>query len=332
VITINANSAVKSARRDMNKAGFAVLCLLILQSIVSYTTYYIIARSNGYNVDFYGFTPLGILNTLSQIKATGAKVLYTQAIAVFFTTLIGNMLPFAVCAYIADVDYGKIFSVPKVSAGKTAVYGFIAVGASIVVSMIVNILKLVFTAFGLKFYSPSFDIPWKSPVGTVFMILAVVIVAPLTEEFICRGVLLNIFRRFGDIFAIVASSLVWALLHGNFVQGLPVFALGLVFGALALQADSIIPTFVIHSINNALSMIEVSLAAKNTFIASFGMLFINFAILSFALSFLFIYYKNFKKFKTNGCKRGFTFFFTCVPMLIVIIYCAVLTVLSVKPA
>lgn len=331
MIDIKADSTVKSARRDMNRVGFAVLAMMLLQLAVSFSVYYIIARQNGLNINFYGYTPAELLKTAAQIRSCAAKVLYAPAVALLFATLIGNTVPFAVCAHTSDIGFKKIFSAPRVSCSSAAIYGFVAVGASLIVSMFVNLLELLFKKIGYEFYSPSFNIPWKSPVGTAAMLLAVVIVAPLTEEFVCRGVLLNIFRRFGDLFAVVASSLVWALLHGNFVQGLPVFALGLFFGALALKSDSIFPTFVIHSINNILSLAETVLVAQNSTAAKLGASSINFAILAASILLFFAYYKKFKGFNSSGCKRGFTVFFTCVPMLFAVIYCAVSTVLSVKP-
>jgi heme/copper-type cytochrome/quinol oxidase subunit 2 len=143
-------------------------------------------------------------------------------------------------------------------------------------------------------------------------------------------VLLRVFRRYGDLFAVIASSLVWALLHGNFVQGIPVFFMGIFFGILALEADSIIPTFIIHAVNNTIAMAESS--AQNgsmIFKASIGM--VNFTIMLLAAVLFSLFYKKFRIEQKGSPATGFKAFFSSIPIIIVIIFCAVLTVLSVKP-
>jgi hypothetical protein len=79
----------------------------------------------------------------------------------------------------------------------------------------------------------------------------VTIAAPFFEELFFRGVLLNSFRaRWGPLAAILVSAGVFAGIHPLPVQFLPIFALGTVFGVLAYERGSLLPSIVAHAIQN----------------------------------------------------------------------------------
>ena len=332
VINIKEKAVSHLARRHMNSIGLALLALMFLQWVVSMSVYYAFAKHVGAPIGFYGISPAGILKTVAQLKRAAGRNVLVPVIALLLATVIADTVPFVICARAADVDLRQVFSRPKVSGGTTALYGIVAFGASLFASLAVSLVSQLLKSLAkYQLTMPSISIPWKSPAGAVVMILAVVVAAPLAEEFICRGVLLNVFRRFGDFFAVVASSLVWALLHGNFVQGLPVFAMGLFFGMLALKADSIIPTVILHSLNNILSMAEQTAAIRNTVSLKFGVSMINFTLLIIAVVLASVYYRSFEGVQRGESARGFAAFFTCVPIIIAILICAAATALSIKP-
>ena len=70
-----------------------------------------------------------------------------------------------------------------------------------------------------------------------------------------RGVILNSFRKFGDGFAILMSSLLFGFMHGNFVQIPFAFIVGLACGFIVVKTNSIIPAMVLHLLNNGISVI-----------------------------------------------------------------------------
>jgi uncharacterized protein len=81
--------------------------------------------------------------------------------------------------------------------------------------------------------------------------IAVAIVAPLTEELLFRGLILQGFlRRYGSKKAIIASALLFALMHGNPWQ----FAIGVVMGIFLawcfIKTHSLIPCLFAHCVNN----------------------------------------------------------------------------------
>ncbi len=62
-------------------------------------------------------------------------------------------------------------------------------------------------------------------------ILAVVVVGPIVEEWLCRKQIIARVRRYGERLAIVVSALIFALFHLNLYQFFYAFGLGLVLGA-----------------------------------------------------------------------------------------------------
>ena len=62
-------------------------------------------------------------------------------------------------------------------------------------------------------------------------------------------------RRFGDAFAIITSAIVFGAMHGNIVQVPFAFILGLVFAYVDCKTNSILPSIIIHFINNFYAVI-----------------------------------------------------------------------------
>lgn len=83
------------------------------------------------------------------------------------------------------------------------------------------------------------------------MLIAVVVVAPITEEFIFRGVLLHRWGlKWGVRPAIVLTSVLFGLLHSNLVG---LFVFGVVMSLLYLSTRSLLVPMAAHALNNALA-------------------------------------------------------------------------------
>ena len=86
-------------------------------------------------------------------------------------------------------------------------------------------------------------------------ILYVAAIPALVEEFAFRGVVLGVLRRYGDGFAIVASSLLFGLVHGNFIQIPFAFFTAVALGYAVVRTGSLVPAIVLHFLNNAASCV-----------------------------------------------------------------------------
>lgn len=79
-------------------------------------------------------------------------------------------------------------------------------------------------------------------------IAAAAVLAPIGEEFLCRGVIMEYFRRsFGKFWiANLAQALLFGLLHMNWVQGVYAFVGGLALGFVAKECGTVLASMIVH--------------------------------------------------------------------------------------
>ena len=88
--------------------------------------------------------------------------------------------------------------------------------------------------------------------GAWFMFFMLVVIAPVFEEFIFRGVILNALKPYGNGLSIFVSGILFGIYHGNFQQCFYTAAAGIALSYIANVTGSIFPTTVIHAIMNSL--------------------------------------------------------------------------------
>jgi len=117
-------------------------------------------------------------------------------------------------------------------------------------SFIISKVIIFFEKAGINV--PEYDFSFSNnDYFTMFIyFISLCVFAPLIEEFLIRGCIIGILRPYGVRFSVIISSLVFALLHSNMGQGFAAFFIGLVFGYITIKTGSIIPTIILHSLNN----------------------------------------------------------------------------------
>lgn len=79
-----------------------------------------------------------------------------------------------------------------------------------------------------------------------------VVLAPVFEEILCRGLVLEtVRRRWGDAVAVLISALFFGLVHVEPSTALVGFVVGGIFGTIYIRTHSLFSTIILHSINNA---------------------------------------------------------------------------------
>ncbi len=99
----------------------------------------------------------------------------------------------------------------------------------------------------------TFDMMMHHPLG----IVAIVIMAPLVEELLFRGAIQgHLLRKWKHpAGAIVLSSLIFGLVHGNWVQAPFAFVTGLALGWMYYRTGSLLPGILMHFVNNSAAVI-----------------------------------------------------------------------------
>lgn len=98
----------------------------------------------------------------------------------------------------------------------------------------------------------------------IYSILTIAIAAPLLEEIVFRGIVLQGFlKRYSPVKAIFWSAVIFGTVHLNPWQFIPAFSLGLIIGWLYWKTGSLIPGIVVHFINNSFAFLILLLTNDN---------------------------------------------------------------------
>lgn len=134
-------------------------------------------------------------------------------------------------------------------------FGFSTVGSIVNLLIIVLIAALSGKLSDFSADSAARIISTKgNPVWLDILIYTYVcLLGPVLEELIFRGVLLEGLRKYGNLFGIVMSSVLFGLMHQNIIQCIPAMCIGFVFAVMTVKSGSLIPAIFAHILNNSLS-------------------------------------------------------------------------------
>jgi len=112
--------------------------------------------------------------------------------------------------------------------------------------------------------NPLLDMVLNAPQASALLLLAstALVLAPLFEETLFRGVLLPVLaRRWGNTWSVVLSALCFALAHLSLGELLPLFVLGVGLGWLRLRSGRLGACVVMHGLWNGLTFANLLLLA-----------------------------------------------------------------------
>lgn len=116
----------------------------------------------------------------------------------------------------------------------------------------------------------AFEMIMRNPLG----IIAVVIMAPIVEELLFRGAIQgHLLRKWKHpAGAIVLSSLIFGVVHGNWVQAPFAFVTGLALGWMYYRTGSLLPGILMHFVNNSAAVASFLLAGdpNATMVSTYG--------------------------------------------------------------
>lgn len=239
-------------RRELRRATrIATIPILILMLAFSYFTLILINALTAFGID------RGAI--ISALSDPAASSVYSIAISCFFFTV-----PFIIAAkasgfYISDLTaFGKPekgTALPMLLIG-IAFCGF----ANIMSSMAGNF----FYSLGFDYSVPDSAVP-EGAAGIALSVLSVAVEPALMEEFAMRGIVFGLFKRWGNGFAVIISSVLFGLMHGNFEQIPFAFLVGLILGFARAKTGSMWIGCAIHAFNNLVAvMFDYIPSSSNT--------------------------------------------------------------------
>lgn len=203
---------------------------------------------------------------------------------------------FAVTAYVVavsrKVDFKEASGLNKKVNSNILFYGGLISFASLL--LFGNLTNVFIEFLYLCGYSSILGTIEISNFGTYLVYIVVSCITPaVCEEILFRGVIASGLKCKGFKFALVISSLIFMLMHGNPEQTVHQFIIGLVVGYMFLKTGNIWLGIIVHFFNNFISVTQVymislyqqmtsqALIESTTTTSSWGSLLINLAIAIF---------------------------------------------------
>lgn len=104
-----------------------------------------------------------------------------------------------------------------------------------------------------------------APLSTTATLIVAVLVAPLCEEVFFRSfVFMGLLRGLSPTWAIVLSSLIFAIAHADASSFLVLFVIGMALAYLRWYTNSIWPSIALHTLNNGSSALLIFLAMQGS--------------------------------------------------------------------
>lgn len=177
----------------------------------------------------------------------------------FFTLLV----PFLIYAFCIKIPFKVAFPFRKSKTDLTLGGLFISLGVGVIASYATGILQVVLETFGIGITMPEYETPETLPALIIYSI-SLTVAPAFVEEIIFRGIVMQSLRRFGDVFALVASALIFGIFHLNLIQMPYAFILGLCIGYFVMRTGSLWVAVLIHFVNNSTALVIELLTPKIT--------------------------------------------------------------------
>ena len=191
-----------------------------------------------------------------------AQVVLLLVLQLFFPSVLNeawfSMVGGSLCMYVFAMPISflifrtcKADPVEKKKLGVLAFLGVLAICFALtmiggLVGTLVNSIISIFT--GNEIENPVESLITDVPVWLTTLFVAVL--APVLEEIFFRKLVIDRLRRYGDLFAILASGVLFGLIHGNFSQFFYAALIGVVFGTVYSQTGRLRYTIALHMILN----------------------------------------------------------------------------------
>ena len=204
---------------------------------------------------FWGVGYLFIMRALGFTMLRAQELVDDPAVMQVLQILLSTLMftvPFILVFKADNQRISDLVPLKKPLGNKTAIF-FIGLSVCAFANIANSICSQLFGSLGIDYNVDYGDNP-KGVFGFLLSLIATAVVPPLVEEFACRGLILGSLRKYGDGFAVLISSVLFGLMHGNFDQMPFAFMVGLVLGLIVVKTDSLWIAVAVHAANNFISV------------------------------------------------------------------------------
>lgn len=278
-------------KRDIKKTAGKCAMILFILSISTYVfggiiEYVLKLRASSLGIDIMRNAETGTILGVSN-EAYNFFMGYLPCI-------LGDILAIAVAYKIMNVKFRR-----DLLCRNEATFKFVMLGSAscIAVGMISSIIYVIYSSIieaqGFTIPAPDFTIPTDT-IYLFLFILYTCVIAPVFEEIIFRGFILNSMRKYGNLTATIVSSIMFSMFHFNLVQFINPVLMGIVFCFITIKSNSIKSSIIAHMFNNSLIMFTSVIGVFNNPVIE-GIYTLIYLALGFAAFVMFVksYFRDF---------------------------------------
>jgi len=206
---------------------------------------------------FSGIIYYVIIDLLFPLANIHGEFYVTETVEWIFnlvTYIFTLLVPFGIYALCVKIPLKVALPFRKTKADLTAGGFFISLGVGVAASYATELLASALGAIGIGITMPEMETPETFP-ALIFYVLSLTVAPAFIEEIIFRGIVMQSLRRFGDVFALAASSLIFGIFHLNLIQMPYAFILGLCIGYFVMRTGSLWVGVIIHFVNNSIATV-----------------------------------------------------------------------------
>ena len=230
----------RSLRNTSNKISGGLILFTIISNIISF-------------IFMFPLTMTGAIDSTNPDYTNGF-----EPVAFYILNAIVCLLGFGITGIITTKMSGlrldDVIKIKKTSIADTTKFVIAGMCFTFILNILLAFMNMNLSLFGYTNEMSDYG-EVNGIVGNIIYFVSIAIVPAIIEEFLFRGVILGTLRKYhGDVIAIIVSSVLFGFTHGNFLQT-PLTALsGMIMGYLAVKTGSIIPSIILHFVNNSLAV------------------------------------------------------------------------------
>ena len=236
-------------KRDLRRIGLAIglpaISLSVIGFLWSFVYLFVTKR-------FFGMS----YNEAAELLDNPAM---QQVLQIILSCLM-FLIPFTIGAKCLKIKISNLIMFDKAKKGTFLPFLFFGIGfcsfSNVATSYASGYISSFLEFFGIDAeYNVDFGANPEGVFGFLLSFITTAIVPALVEEFACRGIVLGLLKKYGEGFAIISSSIIFGVMHGNFEQIPFATLVGFILGYIYVKTKSIWVCVAVHCINNAISVI-----------------------------------------------------------------------------
>jgi uncharacterized protein len=214
----------------------------------------------------------------------------------YLPCIIGDVIAIIIGIKTTKIRFKEDIFTPNKAPKMFVLLGTIScIGTGMISSLIYLIYSTIIKHYGITIPQPDFTLPSQRGYLILFL-MYVCLIGPILEEIIFRGFILKSMQKYGNLTAIIVTSILFSMFHLNLVQFINPVLMGIVLAFITIKSKSIFPAMIAHIFNNTISLIATGVVSLKIPLVQglFGSVYLVLGISALTL-FVTLYWKEFSQ-------------------------------------